>query len=163
MEPGSLVDERGAWYGRWRDGAGNQYKRKLGKKRTAGERDGLTKSQAEAKLRDLIQAEQAFRAAVDRVTVAEAAAAHLQRLEVRAVKRSYLQTVESIVRVHLADAPEFRTKELARIDEDDIERYVLMKIRQGKSPKTMRNHLGVLHSVFELGQRRKWCARNPVK
>lgn len=123
----------------------------------------MTKSQAEAKLRELIQAEQAFRAVADRVTIAEAAAAHLQRLEVRAVKRSYLQTVESIERVHLADAPEFRTKELARIDEDDIERYVLTKTREGKAPKTIRNHLGVSHSVVELGQRRKWCARNPVK
>ncbi|MDP8908108.1 MAG: hypothetical protein M3N47_03110 [Chloroflexota bacterium] len=38
----------------------------------------------------------------------------------------------------------------------------MTKTRQGKSPKTIRNHLGVLQSIFELGQRGKWCARNPV-
>ncbi len=160
---GSLYESRGAWYGRWRDVTGAQFNRKIGKRRSAGERDGLTKSQAEAKLRDLIQAEALVQAASERVTIAEAAAAHLRRLEVRGVKRSYLQTVESIVRVHLVEAREFRGKDLARITEDDVEGYVVAKSRQGKSPKTIRNQLGVLHSIFELGQRRKWCSRNPVK
>jgi integrase len=29
--------------------------------------------------------------------------------------------------------------------------------------KTVRNHLNTIHSVFELGLRRKWCQTNPVK
>ncbi len=31
------------------------------------------------------------------------------------------------------------------------------------APKTVRNHLNTMHSVFELGLRMGWCQRNPVK
>jgi integrase len=157
---GSLYEKRGAWYGRWRDAAGGQFNRKVGCKRTPGERDGLTRKQAEEKFAAMRQAEGSVTAA-SRVTVGEAGAAWLLRLEAQGAKKSYVESVESIVRVHLG--PYFATRGLHKIDEDDVERYVAVKRRQGLAPKTIRNHLGALHSIFQLGQRRKWCAGNAVK
>src|SRR4051794_40214412 len=42
-----------SWYAHWRSN-GRQVKRRIGDKRTAGSRDGLTRPQAEAQLRRLI-------------------------------------------------------------------------------------------------------------
>ena len=45
---------RESWYGHWRHN-GRQVKRKIGLKRGAGSREGLTRSQAEAELRQKIR------------------------------------------------------------------------------------------------------------
>lgn len=161
---GHLYETNGSWYGRWRDPSGRQRNRKVGAVRTVGERDGLTKTQAEAKLRSMIEDESLLASSVvDRVTVAEAGDALVRRLKARGVKKSYLQTVESSIRVHLAVAPQFKGKDLAQLTEDHVERFIDAKLAAGLAPKTIRNLLGVLHSIFELGQRRKWCVANPVK
>jgi site-specific recombinase XerD len=133
--------------------------------RRPGTRDGLTKVQAEQKLQKMIEADAPSTNAKTRVQMPEAGDALVRRLTAQDRKKSYIETVESIVRVHLVPAREFAGKDLARITEDDIERYIARK-REGKdklAAKTIRNHLGTLHSLFELGQRRKWCADNPVK
>jgi hypothetical protein len=51
---GSLFAHRGRWYGKWRAGE-RQIKRVIGPKRQPGSRDGLTRKQAEAELRRLMQ------------------------------------------------------------------------------------------------------------
>jgi integrase len=158
-----LYIKNGGWYGRWRDANGKLLNRKVGAIRTVGERDGLTKSQAEQRLRSMVEAGAALAPVVERITVAEAGDALVARLRLRRVKKSYLQTVESTIRVHLKSARQFNGKDLARLDEQDVERYIDAKLTAGLAPKTIRNHLGVLHSIFELGQRRKWCVQNPVK
>src|SRR3954465_7539131 len=48
---GSIVARHGDWYGKWRID-GRQVSRKLGAVRHRGSSDGLTRSQAEAKLRE---------------------------------------------------------------------------------------------------------------
>ena len=48
---GSIIEYRGAWYGKWRDPSGRQIKRKLGAIRQPGSREGLTRKQAEVELR----------------------------------------------------------------------------------------------------------------
>lgn len=50
---GSVFEHRNAWYGQWRVG-GRLVKRKLGLMRQPGSRDGLTRTQAEARLRALM-------------------------------------------------------------------------------------------------------------
>ena len=53
---GSLYVRGGAYYGHWRTASGQQIKRKVGLVRTPADRpDGLTKTQAEARLRDLMR------------------------------------------------------------------------------------------------------------
>ena len=37
------------------------------------------------------------------------------------------------------------------------------KAADGKSAKTIRNALGLLHSIFEFGQRKGWAKSNPCK
>jgi integrase len=40
---------------------------------------------------------------------------------------------------------------------------MLDRRRQGSSPKLIRNALGLLHGIFDYGQRNGWCARNPCE
>lgn len=51
---------------------------------------------------------------------------------------------------------------LSKISPGEIERYIAVKLGT-LAPKTVRNHLGTMHSAFELGIRMGWCERNPVK
>jgi integrase len=81
-------------------------------------------------------------------------------LELRGRKKSHRLTVAADLRNHIG--PFFEGKLLAKITPQDIERYVLVK-RKTLAIKTVRNHLNTMHSVFELGLRRKWCQTNPVK
>jgi hypothetical protein len=53
------VGNDGCWYARWRTRDGRRPHRKLGPARTSGRRDGLTKKEAEAKLRELVLADNA--------------------------------------------------------------------------------------------------------
>ncbi len=162
--------------------------RKVGPARTEHERDGLTKPQAEERFREMRQ-EHRPPPSHARVTMAEAGAELCRRLEIRGRKKSHRLTVASDLRNHIA--PFFDDQELARITPADIERYIAAKLRvtttgepakrpqirssakdkrtrggrksKKLSPKTIRNHLNVMHSVFEIGQRAGWCAGNPVK
>jgi integrase len=92
--------------------------------------------------------------------MAEAGEELCRRLEVRGRKKSHRLTVASDLRNHIV--PFFAGKDLGKIGPGDIERYVAVKLRT-LAVKTVRNHLGTMHSVFELGLRRGWCHQNPVK
>jgi integrase len=83
-----------------------------------------------------------------------------RRLEMRGRKKSHRLTVASDLRNHIV--PFFGDRELDRIEPKDIERYIAAKLGT-LAPKTVRNHLNTMHSVFEIGQRLEWCTRNPVK
>jgi integrase len=157
---GSLQLVGGSWVGLWRAPDGRRIKRRLGKARTPGERDGLTKVQAEEAFRRLRAEEVALAHRVERVTMLEAGEALSARLAVRGRKKSHRLTVGSDLRNHIV--PFFAGKELSRITARDIERYIAVKQRS-LATKTVRNHLGTMHSVFELGLRRGWCSSNPVK
>ena len=77
-------------------------------------------------------------------------------IEMRGAKRIYRSDVESILRVHLVLLI-LGGKDLSRITEEDVERYCAVSCARACSAKTVRNQLGVLHSLFALGQRRGWC------
>jgi integrase len=156
---GSLRRVGGSWIGSWYASDGRKMRRKVGPARTPGEHDGLTVAQAEARFRRMRETERP-RASFERVTMAEAGAELGRRLELRGRKKSHRLTVESDLRNHIA--PFFSGRELARIGPRDIERYIATKLGT-LAPKTVRNHLGTMHSVFELGMRMGWCERNPVK
>jgi integrase len=145
-----------SWYG----DDGRRIQRKIGPARSPGETDGLTKAQAEGELRKLRLAEHDRPARVERVTVEHAGAELSRRLEFRGRKKSHRLTVASDLRNHLV--PFFAGKTLDQIKPADVERYVAAK-RKTLAVKTIRNHLGTLHSVFETGLRHGWCRSNPVK
>jgi integrase len=154
---GTVFIKHGNYYGRWYAPDGGRTNRKLGRVRRPGTAAGLTRAQAEKRLRELMATVQAT--TDSDTTVAVAGEALLARLEARACAKSHIETVESHLRVHLV--PFFGNRPLDRIDEDDVTRLVVRLRRSGRAPKTVRNILSTLHSVFELARRRRWIATNP--
>jgi integrase len=182
---GSLRVVGRSWIGSWYGPDGRKIRRKVGPARTPGERDGLTKAQAEERFRRMRGAEDmAASTGLARVTMAQAGEELGRRLKIRGRKKSHRMTVESDLRNHIA--PFFAGKELSRIEPRDIERYIAVKLRptfaaksdaltarsernkrerkkSALAPKTVRNHVNTMHSIFELGLRLGWCQQNPVK
>ncbi len=149
---------RETWYGQWR-ADGRLHKRKLGLKRPTGTREGLTKAMAEKELRRILDAG-VEPAPTDRLSVGEAGARYLAHLRTLGRKPSTLGEYESMLRVHLG--PGFTETPLTAVTPARVERYVRDRLRAGSSPKTVRNQLGLLHSVFRFGQKRGWCTANPT-
>jgi integrase len=156
---GSLQLVGRSWVGSWYGPDGRRVKRTIGPARSPGERDGLTRSQAEREFRHVREALSATIAA-RRVTMAEAAEQLSFSLELKGRKKSHRMTVASDLRNHIV--PFFGSKDLERITAADIERYIAAK-RATLAMKTIRNHLVTMHSAFEVAVRRGWCSSNPVK
>ncbi len=149
-----------SWIASWYGPDGRRIRRKVGPARTESHADGLTKTQAERALRRMRELA-APRVADDRrVTMEEAGAEFCRRLELRGRKKSHRLTVAADLRNHIV--PFFAGQTLDRIRPEDIERYATAK-GTTLAPKTIRNHVNTIHSVFELGLRRHWCNSNPVK
>ena len=106
---GSLKRVGSSWIGSWYAPSGAKIKCKVGVVRTAGERDGLTIAQAEARFRRMRGAERP-RAAAERVTMLEAGDELSRRLEIRGRKKSHRLTVAADLSNHIA--PFFAGKEL---------------------------------------------------
>lgn len=157
---GSLRQVGRAWIGSWYTADGRKVRRKVGAARTLGERDGMTKAQAEKEFALMRQREAAVVAATHRATMQEAGEELSRALEIRGRKKSHRLTVASDLRNHIV--PFFDGKDLAKIKPEDVERYIALKTRT-LAVKTVRNHLNTMHSVFEIGLRRHWCVSNPVK
>lgn len=67
-------------------------------------------------------------------------------------KASEQASKESILRIHLR--PAFGKKRLSEITSLDVERYKAAKLALGRSPKTINNHLTVLHRMLAVA--REW-------
>jgi integrase len=157
---GSLRQVGQSWIGSWYGPDERRVKRRIGAVRTPGASDGLTKAQAEKEFARLRETEAIIAATTRRVTMKEAGEELSRTLELRGRKKSHRLTVAADLRNHIE--PFFAGKSLNKITPRDIERYVVVK-RKTLAIKTIRNHLNTMHSVFELGLRRKWCQTNPVK
>jgi integrase len=157
---GSLRQVGHSWIGSWYGPDERRVKRRIGAVRTPGANDGLTKAQAEKEFARLRETEAIVAATTRRVTMKEAGEELSRTLELRGRKKSHRLTVAADLRNHIE--PFFAGKTLNKITPRDIERYVVVK-RKTLAIKTIRNHLNTMHSVFELGLRRKWCQTNPVK
>lgn len=157
---GSLFEHNAAWYGKWRVD-GRQIKRRIGPKRQPGTREGLTRSQAEARLRRIIEDTAATPAVVERITVQQAGDRLLAQLAALGRKRATVQSYESILRVHLA--PHFADQALAKITRHDVEAFMGACRADGQSVKSTLNYLGLLHGIFEYALREEWVATNPCK
>jgi integrase len=154
-------DARGleSWYGQWWVG-GRRVTRKLGRKREAGTRSGLTRSQAERELQRAIDRHLATPIERD-VTVEDAGERLLEHLGSLGRKRSTLGEYESFLRVHLS--PFFGRRPLERIETAEVEAFIAAKRREGKAAKSIVNYLGLLHSIFVFAEKRGLATGNPVK
>jgi len=157
---GSLRQVGQSWIGSWYGSDDRRIKRRIGAVRTPGARDGLTKAQAEKEFARLRESESVIATTTRRVTMSEAGAELCKVLELRGRKKSHRLTVAADLKNHIV--PFFEGKDLAKISPQEIERYIVVK-RKTLAIKTVRNHLNTMHSVFELGLRRKWCPTNSVK
>jgi integrase len=157
VKPGRGATE--VWYGRFWV-RGRRVKRRVGPKRAAGSTEGLTRRQAERELRRLIETENRARP-TEAVTVAIAGERYIAHLRALGRRRTTLMDYDSYLRVHLA--PFFGTTPLEEIDEDDVDALIAYERSEGKAPKSIRNWVGFLHSIFAYAEKRKWTRGNPCK
>ncbi len=155
---GSIVEERGSWYGKWRVGD-RQVKRRLGRVRPTGSNQGITRKQAEAELRRLIS-EVRVLAPAERITFRTAAERYVQHVQhVMGRKRSTVQDYRIMIERHLA--PHFSGTAVEKIKPDDIAGYIATKSRAGLAVKTITNQLNFAHGVFQFAIKRGWATSNP--
>jgi integrase len=156
------ADGSSTWIVEWRDAADQRHKRALGRVRTATRTEGITQTQAEAKLRELIgETPAARRGRGERPNLEQAAAAYLVLAKRRGRKPSTLQNIDSDVRIHLA--PFFGTKPLDTITPHDVEDFVAVLEGKGLAAKTVRNIVATLSALFTFARapRREWATINP--
>ena len=150
------------WYGHWRAN-GRQVKRRIGLKRPEGTRDGLTRVQAEAKLRDLITATRVDPRTGEDLDIEEASRRYRLAAERKGRKQSTLDDLESHARVHLV--PFFDAKSLGKITAEDVQDFVWMLEARELAPKTIRNIVGTLSALFNFAKlpKHRWAASNPCE
>ncbi len=161
---GQLYEKHDAYYGRWRTSDGRKLNRRVGKIREPGTSEGLTRSQAERRFRQMQQDEEIAprrRADAEVVTVADASASLRRRLAVEGARKSYLEGCESMERVHVV--PRLGVRPVHDVEAADVEAIASAMLRRGLKPKTVRNVVTYLHSVFEHAVARGWCTANPVR
>ena len=153
---------RETWYGHWRTN-GRQVKRRIGPKRNPGDRDGLTRSMAEAELRRLISEVSTVRPAGERLSVEDVTRRYLAHAERRGRKPSTLANIESEVRVHIA--PFMRNRSMDAIRSEDVLDLVAVLEGDGLAPKTIRNIIATLSALFNFAKapRRGWATVNPCE
>ncbi len=160
---GQLYLKHGAYYGRWRTLDGRRLNRRIGTVRDERGTTGLTRTDAERQFRKLQEAEERrpIRAGSERHTLDEATDALRRRLAVEGARTSYLQNCESMQRVHIS--PRLGAKPVDRVTVADVETVAAAMLDAGLAPKTVRNVVTFLHSVFEHAIDRGWAAQNPVR
>jgi integrase len=161
---GQLYEKSGAYYGRWRTGTGRRLNRKVGRVRTPGEDDGLTRSQAEREFRRMQEAEEHAprpEPGARVPTLDEITTSLRERLELRGTRKSYREACEYMQRVHIT--PHLGDRKITDIDTADVEAFGTALLKDGLASKSVRNILGFLHSVFEHGIDRGWLRENPAR
>ena len=161
---GHLYEKWGSYYGRWRSIDGRWLNRVVGPVRTPGSSEGLTRSQAARAFRRLQDTEERaprpVRGAVV-PSVDEITDSLRQKLQLRGARRSYLEGCESMQRVHIS--PRLGTLAVTEVKTAHIEALASAMLRADLSPKTVRNVLTFLHSVFEHALDRGLISENPVR
>jgi integrase len=158
---GGLQERNGKWIGH-AVVRGKRVSRTLGPARAPSSSDGLTRRMAEDRLRAWITTVQNAPVPVmERMTVKDAGEALIASLTAEGRKTSTLQDYESALRVHLA--PHFASTPIANIDRRDVEAFVTAQRDRGAAPKSIRNRLGLLHSIFTYAEREGWVTSNPVR
>ena len=156
------TDGTSVYYGKFRDQTGQQVKRLIGAVRTPHEPDGLTKSEAEARLRDLIATVQAAAPVEHARTLDAAADAWTAHLEATGAKASTVRAYRAALDKWFL--PTLGGRSLDRISEGDVEHAMARMRTAGLSDKSVRNYVGVLRALFNFAadRRRRWATRNPV-
>ena len=150
------------WIGHWRS-SGRQVKRAVGPVRQPGGRTGLTRTQAEAKLRELIADTQVKPRVGERLEVDEVARRYLRHKRASGPQALDPKNIESEVRVHLA--PLFGSRSMDAIKTEDVLDLVTVLEAKDLAPKTIKNIVATLSALFNFakGPQRRWATANPCE
>jgi integrase len=168
---GAVFEKGKRWYGQWYL-RGRLVKRSLGAVRQPGSRDGLTRTQAEARLRELmLETSSAPPPVAERMTISDVGDRRIKQLARSGRKPdTTLANYESEIRIHFA--PHFGEKSVDEITADDIEDFVdgcldaADRLDRGLaelSVKTVRNLYVHLNGIFEFAISKGWCHANPCR
>ncbi|MGI8439859.1 MAG: tyrosine-type recombinase/integrase [Thermoleophilaceae bacterium] len=154
------LNGRETFYGSWWID-GRRVNRRLGLKRTPGERDGLTRAQAEAELRRLMATVRPAPGADRGMTVRDLSMAYRAHLEALGRKRTTLAGVESVQRVWIDRV--LGDRSAASVTTHDVEDLMRSMRTAGVGAKSVRNYVGTLSAMFRYAHhpRRRWVAENP--
>jgi integrase len=157
-----------SWYGQWRAN-GRRLKRCIGPKRLPGSREGLTRQQAEARLRQLVAETPAARPTSECLTLAERHR-YMANLRAKGRKPSTIVAAESCLKVWLLPALGDRSLDAIKSEHvEDLMSRMEVGDRPGRpgskpcGPKTIRNYVGTLSAIyhFAMHSRRRWAPANP--
>ena len=158
---GSVFEKGNRWYGQWY-ARGRLIKRSLGPVRQAGTRDGLTKGQAQARLRELMaETDSSPPPVAERLTVGQVGERLIKQLALKGRKASTTENYATYLRVDIE--PHFAGAPISEITAEDIEDFLEACLANGLSVKSTLNYLGFLHGSFEFAVRKGWAHRNPCK
>ena len=153
---GELYEKHDSYYARWRTSDGRKLNRKVGRVRPPGTSDGLTRSQAERMFRKMQEVEEkrpSRRRGVGPITVSAAASSLRRAKALEGTRRSYLENLESMQRVHVDRS--IGSMPLEKVSTERIETMASGLLSSGRSPKTVRNLLTFLYSGRSEGF--SWC------
>jgi integrase len=148
---------RETWYASWYE-HGRKVKRRIGRK---GGETGLSKRLAERELRRIMGEGAKRPQPAERLTLDQAGQRLIERLRGVGRKPATLEGYESVLRVHLV--PFFGDVPLERITPSGIEQFLAAKRDEGRAPKTIRNALIFLNSIYAYAERHGLVAVNPVR
>jgi len=161
---GQVYEKHGSYYGRWRTSDGRRLNRRLGEIRRTGETDGLSRSEAERTFRRVQDAEERSPSRprhAPTITVSAAAESLRTAKALEGARKSYLENLESMQRVHLD--PSIGALALENVTEARVEALVSAMLTSGLAPKTARNVMTFTYSIFEHALANGWCRDNPVR
>ncbi len=159
---GSVSLKGESWQGVWWVN-GKRVKRSLGRIKQAGSRDGLSRKQAEARLRELMLE---YRAATneDVVLFSEAGELHINRLEAMGRQARTIEAYRSYKRIHLD--PELGSRPVDSITPQDVDRVQQKLLRKRTpggervSPKSVLNWMSLLHGILTYSLKQEWVEAN---
>lgn len=168
---GAVFQKGDRWYGQWYV-RGHLVKRSLGPARPAGTRDGLTRTQAESRLRELMQeTNSAPEPVTARLTIAEVGDRRIRQLGRTGRKPdTTLATYESEIRIHFV--PFFGDRPVEQITAEEVEQFIdfcLDPEERGErnlgrlSVKSVRNLYVHLNGLFEFAVGKGWAHQNPCR
>ena len=155
---GRIFQKHGSWYGQWEG-----LTRKLGPVRPPGNREGLTRGMAEARLRARIsETANAPPQVTERMTVGETGRRRIKELARKGRKvDTTLANYESEIRVHFE--PHFGETPISQLGPDDVEAFLDASFNAGLAAKTVRNLYSHLSGIFEFALRKRWTHTNPCR
>ncbi len=154
-----VTDTKGEkwWFGRWHNGK-SRPNRKIGLVRKRGSKTGLTQTEAEKRLREMMDAEPPPPEIEN--TVIDASERLLRALKVKGLKPTTLATYGSLFKTHVQPPP-FGELLLHEASADDVEELLARMRNEEKAAKTIANVYKLVSQLFTFAIKKGWCTKHP--